>query len=130
MDIYEAVKWFELSANGHLVDAYWILDKIYKENAVYDKVIYWGNRFVEYGFPQAMLKMGTYYMQGSYVERDQEKGMSLIRKAAETGFSPAQYELGRILWDSDREHAEKLINAAAMQNYGPAIDFIGAGGIN
>lgn len=160
-DIDEAIKWYELSANGHLVDAYWILDKIYKERGEYNKVIYWGDRFTEYGFPQAMLKMGVYYMEGQFIERDPIKGFSLIHEAAETGFPAAlfnlslcyykgdgtardddqgfkylkqaaesrypiaEYELGRMLWDSNREYAESLLCDAAQQHYAPAMEFIG-----
>lgn len=159
-DMHEAIKWYELSANGHLVDAYGILDKIYREKGEYEKVLYWGNRFTEYGFPQAMLNVGVDYMEGKIVEHDPVKGFSLIREAAETGFPPAlfnlsicyykgdgtarddeqgfkylkqsaegkypaaEYRLGCMLWDSDREYAEKLIIDAAQRNYRPAVEYM------
>ncbi len=159
-DLAEAIRWYELSANGHLVDAYRILDQIYRERGEYDKVLYWGDRFIEYGFPQAMLHVGIDYMEGKIIERDSEKGFSLIREAAQTGFPAAlfnlslcyyrgdgtardeeqgfkylqqsaegkypvaEYELGRMLWDSDREYAERLMRDAAQRNYRPAVEYI------
>ena len=100
-NIDEAIKWYELSANGHLLDAYWILDKIYRESGKYDKVLYWGNRFVEYGFPLAKFKMGCYYLEGKIIERDLVKGFLLIREAAEMGFPAAIYQLSLCYYHGD-----------------------------
>lgn len=45
--------------------------------------------------PNALNLLGLMYMHGQYVDVDENKGFELIKRSAEQGFHPAEYNLGR-----------------------------------
>ena len=79
----------------------------------------------ETGFPAALFNLSLCYYKGDGTARDDEQGFKYLKQAAESRYPIAEYELGRMLWDSNREYAESLLCDAAQQNFEPAIRFIG-----
>ena len=62
------------------------------------------------------------YVRGEGVEADYTEARELFRKAAESGFANAQYDLGMMLLEGmggtqDRDEAEKWFRMAAEQGY-------------
>lgn len=129
VNVNETVKWYELSAQGHYLEGYRFLVQLCFELRDFEKVLYWTNRYVEYGFAEAMLNLGRFYISGEIIERDMAKGFDLIHRAAEIGFSPAQYDCGLCYIDGygvdiDTNLGMSYISKAADANYKPAIEFL------
>lgn len=63
----------------------------------YAKALYWCEKAIlEPDSPEsaeAKYICGTIYISGEGVEKDQEKGLRLIREAAEQGYRPARFAL-------------------------------------
>ena len=58
------------------------------ENSLYndaDKYVYWLTKSAEQGFAYAQFMLGGIYFLGELVPQDMEKGIELLRKAAEQG---------------------------------------------
>ena len=129
VNVNETVKWYELSAQGHYLEGYRFLVQLCFELRDFEKVLYWTNRYVEYGFAEAMLNLGRFYISGEIIERDMAKGFDLIHRAAEIGFPPAQYDCGLCYIDGygvdiDTNLGMSYISKAADANYKPAIEFL------
>lgn len=129
VNVNETVKWYELSAQGHYLEGYRFLVQLCFELRDFEKVLYWTNRYVEYGFAEAMLNLGRFYISGEIIERDMAKGFDLIHRAAEIGFPPAQYDCGLCYIDGygvdiNTYLGMSYISKAADANYKPAIEFL------
>lgn len=128
-NVAEAVKWYELSARLRYVEGYRFLNQLYYQLGDFEKVLYWTNRYVEYGFAEAMDNLGRFYIFGEIIERDMAKGFDLIHQAAEIGYPPAQYNCGLCYIDGygveiDTDTGLAYIDKAAQANYRPAIEFL------
>lgn len=77
--------------------------------------------------PEAMYYLGECYRCGAGVEYDSNKGVEWIKRAADAGYAPAQYELGIRDWArtnltcEERNKVTELMNLSAEQGYLPAI---------
>ena len=95
-NIQEAVKWYELSAGGYYLKAFTNLTAIYHDSGYYDRMLSWTERYIDAGEPRAFLRMGGYLLEGCGVEKDVQKGLEYVQKAAEQNDPLAYYELGRL----------------------------------
>jgi uncharacterized protein len=76
--------------------------------------------------------LGTMYLTGNLVTRDESKGVELIRQAADKGVAAAQHVVGIWLANGMRGYAKDDVNAlawfkvAAEQKYAAAMGWIGS----
>jgi len=77
----------------------------------------------ERGNPRALYNMATLYRRGLGVEKDRERGRSLLTRSAEAGFAEAQYLLAALIMreekpsETDRQAAAQWWLTAARQGH-------------
>ena len=54
-----------------------------------DEFVRWCGTAAEQGLPEAQFTMGCCYRDGLWVEKDEARGIQLLKQAAEAGFAPA-----------------------------------------
>lgn len=54
-----------------------------------DEFVRWCGTAAEQGLPEAQFTMGCCYRDGLWVEKDEARGILLLKQAAEAGFAPA-----------------------------------------
>ena len=83
------------------------------------------------GYAPAQLKLGTFHLKNFLVNHpDPEKGVELIRKAAESGIAAAQYLTARLYYEGkeikqDHRLSFEWCMKAADQNYPDALGLLG-----
>lgn len=83
----------------------------------------WLHSAVKQGEPWAELVLGTLYLEGGAIEKDVEKGLMLVTRAANRGDVRAQtelatmYEAGRLISQSDTEALKWWIAAAEQGSH-------------
>lgn len=60
-----------------------------------EEFVRWCGTAADQGLPEAQFTMGCCYRDGLWVEKNEEKGMQLLRQAAENGFAPAAAALAQ-----------------------------------
>ena len=84
----------------------------------------WTRKAADAGNADAQCQMGFFYMNGLGVDRDEDKAVEWLEKAAKQNHAPAQYNLGIYhARFSDKESvrlALKWLNEAAKQDYADA----------
>ncbi|CEG57954.1 SEL1-like repeat protein [Legionella fallonii] len=77
----------------------------------------WLNKAANNGNPKALERLGRLYMDGKLVEKDKDKGIELLTKAASLNYAPAMTTLGDIaLADNQPQDAVKWYNDAIKQH--------------
>lgn len=90
--------------------------------------LYWLNKAVEGNDPMGIHNLATLYLSGSYVERNIDKGLSLLKKSASMGLSRSLNDLG-VLYAQNGDYATaaeyyerasccKLNGGMALENLG------------
>lgn len=83
-------RWIKKAAELGEPNAQFLTGFLYNgdENSLYndaDKYVYWLTKSAEQGFAYAQFMLGGIYFLGELVPQDMEKGIELLRKAAEQG---------------------------------------------
>ncbi len=63
----------------------------------------WLNKSANNGNPQALTKLGSLYVAGKLVDKDESKGLALLNQAAIHGFAPAMVKLGEIALEQNQK---------------------------
>ena len=81
-------------------------------------------RLAKNGAPEAMAVLGLLYYHGQEpsedamkVERNRERGINWLRKAASRGNAVAQYQMAKILAEEDLEASRKMLTNSAEKNF-------------
>ncbi|MCK9322935.1 MAG: hypothetical protein RBR05_02455 [Candidatus Methanomethylophilaceae archaeon] len=123
--------WYTKAAKkGHTVSQKELGDIYKKSNNVEDLIsaIYWYTKAAELGNIDAQNSLGICYANGTGVEEDAEKAVSLFTKAAKKGNADAQYNLGICYFngfgvDKNKIRVKEWIEKSIEQNYEPALNF-------
>lgn len=116
----EAMKWLAKAANQNHKKAQFNLAIGYMTGMGVEKspsiMLEWLNKSINNGYPKAYYILGSLYLQGAAgVERDEEKGYSLVKKAAEMGYEDA------IRFFSDGFPVEQLEKTQNISTYGAGV---------
>lgn len=77
----------------------------------------WLTKSATNGNPKALTQLGSLYLSGKLVTKDEAKGVELLTKAASQNFAPAMIELGNLaLLQNDQSKALEWYNNAAKLN--------------
>ena len=79
--------------------------------------------------PMAHAELARAYSMGEGVEPDQQKSFYHLSEAARLRHPHAEFYLGRMIWETDRERALSLIQDAASQWHTPAQEFLRDNGL-
>ena len=81
----------------------------------------WLNKSVAQNNPEAQLRLGQMYANGTLVELDLIKAKELVGLSMAQGYIPAVYEMGELARkQNDLQQAKDWFTKAAMVHYGPA----------
>jgi TPR repeat protein len=112
--------------NGHISAAYQMhilyhyryIDMNVAENVKYLKIAADG------GIAEAAYKLGGWYHQGCYVEKDENKSFEWYNEAAKLGSAAALKALKRLGLDAEtRKHIEELAKSAAANNLESKLEY-------
>lgn len=67
--------------------------------------------------PELLFIKGNMYMNGNYVQKNENRGLEYYTEAAQLGYPQAQYELFIILKNSDNSKAREWLKKSAEQGY-------------
>ncbi|MGL5741628.1 MAG: SEL1-like repeat protein [Legionella sp.] len=104
--------------NGNSIAQFTLADNfINSRNSSNNKLgLIWLNKAVASGNPQAVTKLGSLYIEGKLVEKDEHKGLDLLTQAAAQGFAPAMVALGKLaLENNQKDQALQWFNKAGNQ---------------
>lgn len=89
-----------------------------------NQYIRWMTKSVEKGYPKAMYQLGSCYLYGNGVKKDENKGVSLLEQASKEGLAEASYYLGQYyeLMARDKKKAQIWYDKASEQGYDLAKD--------
>jgi TPR repeat protein len=84
------------------------------------QALYWYEKSAEQDYPPALYRMGVLYQIGKYVPRNDEKGMELIRKAADLGHEEAIERLEKIeteekMWQQELQEMQEQLRQQQQQ---------------
>ena len=134
----EVYDWYMKEAENGNATAMYALAAIYSFDfgiKDYEKSVYWAQKGVDLGNPDALAILGEAYYYGRGVPENKEKGKELLQKAADLGSLDGMYSLSTIYFlygSSDVEkqkglefqlEAAKLGHAPAMYNMGCSYEF-------
>ncbi|MCX7116700.1 MAG: tetratricopeptide repeat protein, partial [Legionellales bacterium] len=81
----------------------------------------WLNKSVAQNNPEAQVRLGVMYANGTLVDKDLVKAKEMIELAVAQRYVPAWYQMGVLAQkNNDFNAAKDWYNKAAMVNYGPA----------
>lgn len=89
-----------------------------------NQYIRWMIKSAGKGYPKAMYQLGSCYLYGNGVEKDENKGVSLLEQASKEGLAEASYCLGMHyeLIARDKKKAQIWYDKASEQGYDLAKD--------
>ncbi|MDF3056649.1 MAG: uncharacterized protein K0R17_864 [Rariglobus sp.] len=126
----EALEWVKKAAEKGQADAMLLLaGNLMATNK--PVAIQWMQKSADAGNLEAKLRLGAAMLQGSEVPRDQAGGLKLVTAAADGGFAPAQFELGRLFVTGGPDlmpqpaRGVELLKKAAAQNLPAAMAILG-----
>lgn len=90
----EGIRWFKMAADAGSIEALNWLGGAYRGKDD-EKAFYYFKTGAEKGDPYAVYDMALFYLKGNVVEKDEEKAISMLREAAESGV----YEAEEVLAD-------------------------------
>ena len=123
-DLEKAREWFEKSALGYNVGAYTDLITLLLDNDDGERIIYWTQRYMELGEPRAFYTLGRLYWDGIGLEQNKDKGMKLLKNAADWDDPCAAWYLSQILYETDRDASSDYLNKALSMRYpGAELDY-------
>jgi enhanced entry protein EnhC len=117
--------YIDAAKNGNAIAQYTLAENfIDSRHATNNKLgLIWLNKAANNGNPQALTKLGALYLSGKMVDKDADKGMSLLNQAAAQGFAPAMVELGKAsLEQNQKEQALKWFEKAG--NYQNNVSYL------
>jgi len=96
----EAFHWFEKAANKGQILAATFLGDMYKSgrgvSQSYEQTYVWYTRAGDQGNAYAIFNLGIFYLLGTGVDKDENKGVALLRMAAERGDPSAKNVLKKL----------------------------------
>ena len=99
----KAVIFYEMSANGGFVTAYWQMGCMYRDGFLVEadstKAAEYFEKAANCHHQGAMLELGSMYLRGNGVKKDVQKAFLLYQKAASYGNAEARYRLGLLYKD-------------------------------
>ncbi|MFT4059692.1 MAG: endopeptidase IV [Legionella sp.] len=102
--------YIDAAKNGNAIAQYTLAENFLESrHATNNKLgLIWLTKAANNNNPQALTKLGTFYLSGKMVDKDVVKGMSLLNQAAAQGFAPAMVGLGRAeLEQNNKEQAQQ-----------------------
>jgi ankyrin repeat protein len=78
-------------------------------------------RAADAGSGEAQYQLGTLYLLGRGVSKNETRAQELFEQAADQNHAAAQFALAQLLRDKSPERAAQLIEAAAQLGYAPAL---------
>ena len=79
--------------------------------ANYKKALRWLSIAAEHGMPEAWFAISRIYLKPEFSQRNVADAMTYVRKAADSGYGPAQLELGMTAWRGRRTDPQQDIEA-------------------
>ena len=96
--------------------------------ANYKKALRWLSAAADYGIAQAWFAMSRIYLKPEFSQRNVGDAMRYLRKAADGGYGPAQFDLGLTAWrarrvdpNNDIEAVRWLRKAMLLEHAGAAV---------
>lgn len=101
-----------------------------KAERAWKQAVEWYSKSAEQGFANAQFELGGMYILGDGVEKDEDRGVSLLLQAAEQGLASAQFEIANLYMagaklEQDSELGLDLLRQAANQGHVPAQKQLG-----
>ncbi len=94
--------------------------------ANYKKALRWLSVAADYGIAQAWFAMSRIYLKPEFSQRNVGDAMRYLRKAADGGYGPAQFELGLTAWRARRIDPNNDIEAVGWLRKAMLQDYAGA----
>lgn len=110
----EGLSWARKSALQNNVDGQALYATVLYENKDYPNAMSWFEKSAAGGNRDAEYYLGIMYFQGLGVMRNPSQGVENLRKAADKGSALAQFELGRLYINNDRETTKELTEKEAV----------------
>jgi TPR repeat protein len=74
------------------------------------------------------MNLGVAFVAGEMIQQNVPQGMALLKKAATTGYAPAEFRYGKALVDQDPKLAIRLLSDAAyngvVEAFGPYAEML------
>lgn len=120
---FQAVQWYQKSAEQGYVKAQYNLGKMYNEGHGVPKdstqALHWFRKAAEQGHAGAQCDLGAIYENGRGIPKDYVLAVRWFRKSAENGYAEAQYNLGYLY---ENGHGVSKNYAMAVQWYREASE--------
>ncbi len=117
---------------GHSPSQYQ-LGEFYNRNGNYEEAFNWYQKSANQGYPNAMLALGHYYMNGTYIDADTNVAFSFYKQSAERGNVHAKFAVGKCFFhgygiEKDYEKAFQIFSEVAELRVAPFLLFVIRGG--
>lgn len=89
----QAMKWLRIAANKDMPKAQYALGDLYVHFGEPGLAVEWYGKAAAQGHVAAKRQLGTLLLLGQGVRKDEQRGLALVREAAEKGDTDAQYKL-------------------------------------
>ena len=110
IDLKEALKWYEKSANNTNVNAQYYLGYLYKEGKIVpkdiNKALYWYKKAANNGSEIAQYSLGHFYYSAVDVKKDNREAIKWLEKAGAQNYKKSYYILGLLYLNSGGEEID------------------------